>query len=205
MAVQAVLWDFGGVLADSPFDAFARYERRNGLPEGFLRSINARDADTNAWACFERGEIDLETFADRFEHEALGAGSRVDAREVIALVDGDIRPVMIEAVRRCRTHVRTALLTNNVSAMDKPIGEESLSDLFDVIIESSRVGVRKPDPRFYQLALDALGVEAADAVFLDDLGVNLKPARQLGMTTIKVTDPDVALAELEAAVGFSLR
>jgi putative hydrolase of the HAD superfamily len=205
MAVRAVLWDFGGVLADSPFDAFARYERQNGLPDGFLRSVNARDADNNAWACFERGEIDLDTFADRFENEARRAGSPVDGREVIALLNGDLRPGMIDAVRRCRSRLRTALLTNNVSAMDKPIGEETLSDLFDVVIESSQVGVRKPDPRFYQLALEALGVEAGEAVFLDDLGVNLKPARQLGMTTIKVTDPDAALAELEEAVGFSLR
>lgn len=205
MAVKAALWDFGGVLTDSPFDAFARYERAHGLPDGFLRSVNALDADTNAWACFERGEIDMDTFATRFEAEALRAGSRVDARAVIALLAGNIRPAMIEAVRRCRPRLRTALLTNNVSVMDRPIGDDTLDDLFDVVIESSKVGVRKPDPRFYQLALEALGVEAGEAVFLDDLGVNLKPARQLGMTTIKVVDPDVALARLEITVGFSLR
>lgn len=205
MAVKAALWDFGGVLADSPFEAFARYERDEGLPDGFIRSVNAVDADTNAWACFERGEIGLDTFATRFEAEALRAGSRVDARAVIALLGGEVRPTMMQAVRRCRPRLRTALLTNNVSAMDQPIGDDSLSDLFDVVIESSKVGVRKPDPRFYELALEALGVEAAEAVFLDDLGVNLKPARQLGMTTIKVVDPDDALAELEATIGFSLR
>lgn len=154
---------------------------------------------------FERGEIGLNNFAARFEAEALRAGARVDARAVIALLTGDIRPAMIRAVRRCRPRLRTALLTNNVSAMDQPIGDDTLADLFDVVIESSRVGVRKPDPRFYQLALEALGVRAEEAVFLDDLGVNLKPARQLGMTTIKVTDPDEALAELEATIGFPLR
>ena len=76
--------------------------------------------------------------------------------------------------------------------------------MFDVVIESSKVGVRKPDPRFYEIALDAVDVAPDDAVFLDDLGVNLKPARALGMTTIKVDDPAVALAELEAVVGFPL-
>ncbi len=205
MTVKAVLWDFGGVLAASPFDAFARYERERGLPAGFLRSVNARDADTNAWACFERGEIDQDVFAARFQAEARRAGQRVDARAVIGLLAGDIRPEMIRAVRRCRPRLRTALLTNNVSAMDQPIGDDTLADLFDVVIESSRVGVRKPDPRFYQLALDSLGVRADEAVFLDDLGINLKPARELGMTTIKVAEPDGALRELEATVGFSLR
>ncbi|MDQ2729955.1 MAG: haloacid dehalogenase, partial [Actinomycetota bacterium] len=131
MAVKAALWDFGGVLTDSPFDAFARYERAHGLPDGFLRSVNALDADTNAWACFERGEIDMDTFATRFEAEALRAGSRVDARAVIALLAGNIRPAMIEAVRRCRPRLRTALLTNNVSVMDRPIGDDTLDDLFD--------------------------------------------------------------------------
>jgi putative hydrolase of the HAD superfamily len=205
MTLRAALWDFGGVLADSPFDAFARYEREHGLPDGFLRSVNAIDPDTNAWACFERGEIGLDTFATRFEAEALRVGARVDARAVIDLLAGEIRPAMIQAVRRCRPRLRTALLTNNVSAMDRPIGDDTLGDLFDIVVESSKVGVRKPDPRFYQLALEALGVEADEAVFLDDLGINLKPARQLGMTTIKVVDPEVALAELEATVGFSLR
>ncbi|MGI8751658.1 MAG: HAD-IA family hydrolase [Acidimicrobiales bacterium] len=204
MTVRAALWDFGGVLADSPFEAFARYERQHGLPDGFLRTVNAADADANAWACFERGEIGLDTFATRFEDEALRAGFRVDARAVIGLLDGGIRPAMIQAVRRCRPRLRTALLTNNVAPMDRPIGDEALGDLFDVVIESSKVGVRKPDPRFYQLALEALDIEADEAVFLDDLGINLKPARQLGMTTIKVIDPVVALAELEATVGFSL-
>lgn len=205
MTFKAVLWDFGGVLADSPFDAFARYEREHDLPAGFIRSVNAIDPDTNAWACFERGEIGLDTFASRFEAEADRAGSRVDARAVIDLLAGDVRPPMIHAVRRCRPRLRTALLTNNVSAMNQPIGDETLGDLFDVVIESSKAGVRKPDPRFYQLALGALDVEAHEAVFLDDLGINLKPARQLGMATIKVADPDAALAELEATIGFSLR
>lgn len=183
--VRAVLWDFGGVLADSPFDAFARYEAAHDLPEGFLRGVNATNPDTNAWAAFERGDIDLDDFADRFETEAAEAGGHVDGRAVIALLSGRLRPNMIEAVRRCRPRLRTALLTNNVAASDMPVAADTVGSLFDTVIESSKVGVRKPDPRFYQMALDALGVPAGAAVFLDDLGINLKPARQLGMTTIK--------------------
>ena len=77
--------------------------------------------------------------------------------------------------------------------------------LFDVVLESSKIGVRKPEPRIYELACEALEVEPADCVFLDDLGINLKPARAMGMTTIKVVEPGDALAELEQVVGFPLR
>lgn len=214
MTFKAVLWDFGGVLADSPFVAFDRYERETGLPEGFLRTVNAEHPDTNAWACFERGEIDLDGFAERFEAEAEAAGSqrRLDARAVIALLSGNLRPTMIEAVRRCRLRLATALLTNNVTAADRPMNgsqtqqiDTFLHDMFDVVVESSKAGVRKPDIAFYQMSLDALRIEAHEAVFLDDLGINLKPARAMGMATIKVVDPDVALGELEALIGFSLR
>lgn len=205
-AVRAVLFDFGGVLTTSPFDAFARYEAERGLPPGFLRRVNATDPDTNAWARLERAEIDLETFCRQYEDEAERAGHRVDGAEVLALLTGDLRPAMVEAVRRCSERLRTALLTNNVidpSADAGPLG--SVLPMFDVVIESSRVGVRKPDPRFYEMACEALDVTPQACVFLDDLGVNLKPARAMGMTTIKVEDPDRALADLEAAVGFPLR
>lgn len=204
--VAAVLFDFGGVLTTSPFDAFARYEAERGLPDGFLRRVNATDPDTNAWARLERAEIDLEAFCRLYEDEAARAGHRVDAVEVLALLAGDLRPAMVEAVRRCSERLRTALLTNNVvdpSADAGPLA--SVLSMFDVVIESSRVGVRKPDPRFYEMACEALDVAPQACVFLDDLGVNLKPARAMGMTTIKVEDPDRALAELETAVGFPLR
>ena len=78
-------------------------------------------------------------------------------------------------------------------------------ELFDVVVESSKAGCRKPDPRFYEIACEELGIEPSQAVFLDDLGINLKPARAMGMTTIKVTDPGEALRELEAVVGMVLR
>jgi putative hydrolase of the HAD superfamily len=204
VTISAVFFDFGGVILTSPFEAFAHYEAERGLTEGFIRRLNSTDADTNAWARLERNEVDVDGFAELFETEARAAGHDVDAHQVLALLAGELRPEMAEAVRRCSARLVTALLTNNVVGMDHDRRFGDLLDLFDPIVESSKIGVRKPDSRFYEMACELADVEPADVVFLDDLGVNLKPARALGMTTIKVTDPAVALAELEAVVGFPL-
>jgi putative hydrolase of the HAD superfamily len=214
MGVRAVIFDFGGVILTSPFEAFARYERDNGLPEGFLRRLNATDPDTNAWARLERSDVDGAGFAGLYEAEARAAGHAIDGRAVLALLVGEVRPEMVEALRRCHDRLKTALLTNNFAVPDArgnarpdgPIAElAGLADLFDVVIESSKVGLRKPDTAIYELVCSELGVAPDEAVFLDDLGVNLKPARAMGMTTIKVDDPDQALADLERVVGFPLR
>lgn len=202
--IRAALFDFGGVILSSPFEAFARYEADHELPPGFIRGLNARNPDTNAWAKLERSEVDFLEFCELFEAEAVEAGGKLDAAEVMALLSGEIRPEMVEAVRRCGQQLKTALLTNNWIKQDAPYDPHEVLELFDVVVESSRVGVRKPDPRFYEMACAELGIEPHEAVFLDDLGVNLKPARALGMTTIKVEDPVVALAELEQVVGFPL-
>lgn len=207
--VRAVLFDFGGVILSSPFDAFAAYERRAGLPTDFIRSVNATDPDTNAWARLERNEVGIDEFVEAFEAEALALGHRVDGSAVLACLEGELRPQMVRAVERCREHVATALLTNNiVTGSPHWSSGGSFADLlplFDVVVESSVVGCRKPEPRFYELALEQLAVGAAESVFLDDLGINLKPARAMGMTTIKVGDPDVAIDELEGVLGVSLR
>ena len=196
--IRATLWDFGGVIVSSPFDAFAAYERAQGLPEGFLRRVNATSAESNAWAHLERSQITFDEFCTRFEAEARAAGGTVDARAVTALLRGELRPAMVEALRRCHQRLKTGLLTNNFISEDRGEGFREVLGHFDVVIESSVAGVRKPDPRLYRLACDRLRIEPSEAVFLDDLGVNLKPARAMGMTTIKVTDPD-------AVVGFALR
>lgn len=203
--IRAVFFDFGGVMTTSPFDAFASYEQRSGLPSGFLRSLNATNPDTNAWARLERNEIDLHEFVAAFEDEALERGFEVDGIGVLQCLDGALRPRMVEAVRRCREQFTTALLTNNFVSDEYARGRvgEVLA-LFDHVIESSRVGVRKPDPAFYELACQTAGVDASEVVFLDDLGINLKPARELGMNTIKVDDPDVALGTLSEVVGLEL-
>jgi putative hydrolase of the HAD superfamily len=211
MGIRAVIFDFGGVILTSPFEAFARYERDNGLPDGFLRRLNATDPDTNAWARLERNDVDWAGFADLYEGEARVAGHEIDGRAVLALLSGEIRPAMVEALRRCHDRLKTAMLTNNfvvpgVGGEALPEGAMApLADLFDVVIESSKVGIRKPDPAIYELVCRELGIEPPEAVFLDDLGGNLKPARAMGMATIKVDDPDEALAELERVVGFPLR
>ena len=208
--MRAVLWDFGGVLTTSPFDAFAAYEEATGLPAGTIRRLNATNPDTNAWARFERGELDVDAFVTAFEAEAAEAGHELEALAVLEGLRTELRPAMVEALRRCHERLFTGLLTNNfepassLADATETTGYAAVLDLFHVVIQSSEVGHRKPDPAFYEMACEKLGIEPAEAVFLDDLGVNLKPARAMGMRTIKVVDPGAAIAELEAIVGFGL-
>jgi putative hydrolase of the HAD superfamily len=205
--IRAALFDLGGVVFTSPFEAFDRYERERGLPEGFIRGLNTTNPDTNAWARLERAEVTLDQFCALFESEARAAGGRLDGRDVLTLLAGDVREEMVEAIRRCRTRLKTAAITNNWVVEDD--GGRRIDDLagplFDVVLESSKIGMRKPDPRVYQLACEQLEVEPAEAVFLDDIGANLKPARAIGMTTIKFTEQAAAIAELEQVVGFALQ
>ena len=210
----AVLWDFGGVILSSPFDAFNRYEAEAGLPKDFLRSLNTRNPDTNAWAKMERNEVSLQGFVDLFEEEARLQGQRVEGWKILQALSGDIRPQMVEALRRCKATFRVACITNNMKAGEGPgmarnpekaKAVAEILSLFEHVIESSKVGLRKPDPRIYQHACDLLGVPPDRCIYLDDLGINLKPARALGMRTIKVGDPDIAIDELQAIVGIPLR
>jgi putative hydrolase of the HAD superfamily len=205
--IRAVLWDLGGVLFEGPFEAFARYERDHALPDGFIRGLNATNHDTNAWARFERSEVTPEEFCRLFEAEARDAGGVVDGAAVLALLRGELIPEMVAAVRACRSNgLRTACITNNfVPREERPDDVQLDPDLFDAVIESSKVGIRKPDPAIYELACDLLGVSPPECVFLDDLGVNLKPARDMGMTTIKVVDHAAALDELASVLGLPLR
>jgi putative hydrolase of the HAD superfamily len=211
-AIRAVLWDFGGVLTESPFIAFAEFERRRALPEGFLRRVNSIHPDDNAWARFERGQITLTEFGDAFEVESTALGHPVRGEDVIALLHGSVRPAMVAALRRCKAHFRNACLTNNVrtgSGHGLPTDARArevaqILSLFDLVVESSLVGARKPEPPFYQIALEKLEIDPEEAVYLDDLGSNLKPARALGMTTIKVDSPEQALRELETALKIPL-
>lgn len=213
--VRAVLFDFGGVVLSSPFEAFARYEEANGLPRDLIRTLNSTNPDSNAWAQFERSDVSVDEFADLFEAEAQALGHAVDARAVLAMLHGHLRPVMVEAIRRIKAAgLATACLTNNVRD-DRDPGEAgrradvaTVMDMFDAVVESSKVGVRKPERAFYEKACELLGVEPGHCVFLDDLGVNLKPAAAMGMRTIKVgmgpsAAPD-ALAALETHIGISL-
>jgi putative hydrolase of the HAD superfamily len=206
VVIRAVMFDFGGVISTSPFEAFARLETERGLPPGFIRSVNAANPDANAWAQLERGEIGIDAFGPEWAAEALALGHEVDGRSVLERLGGDIRPQMVTAIKRCRTTYKTACLTNNFGSAESVVSKEvaAVYALFDAVLESRVLGVRKPDPRFYELACATVGVQPEEVVFLDDLGVNLKPARTLGMRTIKVTDPDQALAELEQILEHPL-
>jgi len=213
MDFKAVLWDFGGVITTSPFDAFNRYEAERGLPRDFIRQVNALNHEDNAWAKFESSRISVEEFDELFAAETTAAGHTVRGREVIPLLGGDVRPRMVEVLRRCKQHLRIACLTNNanagqgtgMSSSDQQAGHvREVMKLFDFIIESSKEGIRKPDPRIYRLACERFGLHATEIVYLDDLGINLKPARELGMTTIKVVNEAQAIEELGRVLGLEM-
>ena len=209
--IEAVIWDFGGVLTTSPFEAFARFEAERGLPAGVIRRTNAANHLENAWAKFERAEVDLEAFDRLFAAESLVLGAEVRGKDVLPLLSGDLRPEMVEALRRVKARFKTGCITNNLpanaigSASGRTLYIAEVMALFDHVIESAKIGLRKPDPRIYRMMVDCLGVDPTRCVYLDDLGVNLKPARDMGMTTIKVLNAPQAISELEAATGLALR
>jgi putative hydrolase of the HAD superfamily len=201
--IKAVFWDFGGVITSSPFESFNRYEENNNLPENFLRTVNSTNPDNNAWAKLERSEVNLDEFNSLFEKESKDLGHAIPGKEVIKLLKGEVRPQMVRALGIIKNQLIQACLTNNIQAISGKNNE--IMELFDFVIESSKENVRKPDPAFYKLACERGEIEPSEAVFLDDLGINLKPAKALGMETIKVTNPDVALTELESFLPFSIK
>jgi putative hydrolase of the HAD superfamily len=209
--IEAVIWDFGGVFTSSPFEAFSRYEREKGLPADLIRRINSANHLENAWAKFERAELDLAGFDKAFAAEALALGHVVPGRDVIALLAGDFRPEMIEALRRIKAAgYKTGCITNNVpsnqtgSADGRSLYAREVMEMFDHVIESAKTGIRKPDPRIYEMMCETLRVASAACIYLDDLGVNLKPARAMGMATIKVESGPQAIAELEKLLPIRL-
>jgi putative hydrolase of the HAD superfamily len=209
MGFRAVIFDLGGVVFPSPFEAFDAYEHDIGLPAGSIRALIRVSSETGAWAALERAELSISEFHDALEEEARLAGFAIESEALMQRVGAGFgpRPAMLRAVERIReAGLATAALTNNwIATGDRNIvGSIGGDARFDVVVESSVEGMRKPDPRIYQLVLDRLRVEASETVFLDDLGINLKPARALGMTTIKVTHPAAALQELEQVLGFAL-
>jgi putative hydrolase of the HAD superfamily len=212
VAVEAVIWDFGGVFTTSPFEAFNRYEAAHGIPKDLIRTVNATNPLENAWALFERAQINRGGFDMKFLEESTALGHPVRGADVLPLLAGDVRPRMVEALKQCKQHFKVACITNNMAQGHGPgmaanaegaSRSAGIMALFDVIVESSKAGIRKPDPRIYQIACEKLGVEANVCVYLDDLGVNCKPAAELGMKAIKVVTEAQALADLEAATGLT--
>lgn len=212
MAIAAVIWDFGGVFTTSPFEAFNRFELQRGLPKDLIRTINASNPDSNAWALFERGKIDHRAFDSKFLEESTALGHPVRGAEILPLLSGEVRPRMVAALLTCKRRFKVGCITNNMPVghgagmAASAAGASRAGDImqhFDVIIESSKTGLRKPDPRIYLLMCERLGVDATACIYLDDLGVNCKPAAQLGMAAIKVVTEVQALADLESATGLT--
>lgn len=211
---KAVIFDFGGVITASPFEAFNRLEAERGLPRDFVRTVNTRNPDSNAWALFERAAIDAAAFNELFAAEAKAAGHELDGASVLAVLSGSIRPAMVTALDRLKdAGYRLACITNNVPtghgagmarSGDAQDAYEQAFARFEHVIESSKAGVRKPDPRIYQMMCDHLGLGPEVCIYLDDLGINCKPAAQLGMAAIKVTSGEQALADLGALLGLDL-
>ncbi len=212
MAVEAVIWDFGGVFTTSPFEAFNRLEAERGLPRDLVRRVNSTNPDSNAWALFERNEIDAARFDALFLEESTALGHPLRGADVLPLLNGQLRPRMVAALRACKAQFKVGCITNNVVSMHSP-GQDTtqrsagamaqVMPLFDAIIESSKAGVRKPDPKIYLMMCDLLAVRPEACVYLDDLGINCKPAAGLGMKAIKVVDVDQTLAELATHTGLA--
>jgi len=210
MTIEAVIWDFGGVLTSSPFEAFRAYEAAHGLPRDFLRSVNARNPHDNSWARFERAEIDAGAFDRAFADESEALGARVRGADILPLLSGAIRPAMVAALKACKARYKTGCITNNVPSGTGPgmtadpakaAAVAEIFALFDQVIESSKAGLRKPDPRIYDAMCAALAVAPSACVYLDDLGINCKPAAALGMVAIKVDTETQALDDLARALG----
>lgn len=213
-AFKAVIFDFGGVITSSPFEAFNRLEDERGLPRDFIRSVNALNPHDNAWAKFERAVIDTRKFDVLFEAEAEALGHPLEGRAVLAVLSGAIRPALVAALDQlAAAGYRLACITNNVPSGhgagmarsgDAKDAYEQVFARFEAVIESSKAGLRKPDPRIYQLMCERLGLAPEQCVYLDDLGINCKPAAALGMAAIKVTSGEQALADLSALLKLSL-
>ena len=211
MAIEAVIWDFGGVFTTSPFEAFNRYETSRGIPLDHIRTVNATNPHENAWALFERSEIDAAGFDRMFAAESRALGQDVRGADVLPLLSGDVRPAVVAALKACKQRFKVGCITNNVmtgsgagmaSTSEKAAAVAEIMGLFDAVIESSKVGVRKPDPRIYQMMCELLAVAPGSCVYLDDLGINCKPAAQLGMAAIKVENEAQALAALAKVTGL---
>jgi putative hydrolase of the HAD superfamily len=209
MGYGAVIFDLGGVVLGSPLHAIARYERACALPAGFINRVVVSSGPGGAWSRLERGELAVADFIPAFEADCLAAGQRVAAAPMMEAIreESQPRPRMLAAIRALRVRgLRVGALTNNwvsEEPAESRLGLD-LRELFDAFVESAILGLRKPDPRIYLHACKELGVEPDEAVFLDDIGLNLKAARALGMHTIKVDSPEQALAELDRVLGFVL-
>ncbi len=215
MNLKAVIFDFGGVFTTSPVVNFAAYEKEHGLPDRFIGGVIKARINDGAFAQFERAEIPRDEFDSAFATETRAAGHEISGATLLSMLALDLYPEMIAALRRVKDHgFKTGCITNNmpthdsasmVAAPDAMSAVAEIFSLFDHVIESSKAGVRKPEPKIYHMMCAALSVSPDECVFIDDLGVNLKPASAMGMTTIKAPFGDVkpAINELYALLDIA--
>jgi putative hydrolase of the HAD superfamily len=210
--IEAIIWDFGGVFTSSPFEAFNELEAEMGAPKDFIRGINTINPENNAWAQFESNSVSIDDFDELFAAESAAQGHRIPGKAVIARLSGTLRPRMVEVLKICKQHFQVACITNNVKAghgpgMDtdqaKANSAAEVMEIFSLVVESSKEGIRKPNPEIYKRTCEKLAVSPTKCVFLDDLGINLKPAKALGMQTIKVLGEDQAIEELAKVTGLT--
>jgi putative hydrolase of the HAD superfamily len=210
--IEAIIWDFGGVFTSSPFEAFNVLEAEMGAPKDFIRGINTINPENNAWAQFESNSVSMDDFDELFAAESAAQGHRIPGKAVIARLSGTLRPRMVEVLKICKQHFQVACITNNVKAghgpgMDtdqaKANSAAEVMEIFSLVVESSKEGIRKPNPEIYKRTCEKLAVSPTKCVFLDDLGINLKPAKALGMQTIKVLGEDQAMEELAKVTGLT--
>lgn len=210
--IEAIIWDFGGVFTSSPFEAFNALEAEMGAPKDFIRGINTINPENNAWAQFESNSVNMDDFDELFAAESAAQGHRIPGKAVIARLSGTLRPRMVEVLKICKQHFQVACITNNVKAghgpgMDtdqaKANSVAGVMEIFSLVVESSKEGIRKPNPEIYKRTCEKLAVSPTKCVFLDDLGINLKPAKALGMQTIKVSGEDQAIEELAKVTGLT--
>ena len=208
---SSIFWDFGGVITSSPFEAFNLFEKENNVPLDFIRKVNSTNPFNNAWAQLEESKISLKEFDLLFAKESKQLGREILGREVLSLLQGTIRPRIVAAIKKFKElGFLQACLTNNfdsgdrdISALDDKNDERlKIMDLFDFVIESKEVGVRKPSDEFYELALTKTKAIPEKTIFLDDLGINLKPAKLLKISSIKVVSEQQALDELSDLTGI---
>lgn len=207
--IKAVVFDFGGVFTSSPVESFAKFEKANDLPSRFIGEVIKNNHHENAWAKFERAEIDRKEFDSAFAQESSAAGFEITGETLLSLLVLSLKPAMIEALYKVKAAgYKTGCITNNLPSVgSKDMVEagsaaeaDALMAAFDHVIESSKAGIRKPEPKIYTMMTDLLNLQPEETVFLDDLGINLKGAKAVGMHTIKVPFGDVtpAIDELMA-------
>ena len=208
---SSIFWDFGGVITSSPFEAFNKFEKENKLPENFLRKVNSTNPENNAWALLEQSKINQEEFDKLFFQESSQLGHGVAGLKVLNLLEGDLRMGMVNVIRKLNELGFTqACLTNNFIPSDENQPDmidldkkTEVFDLFDFVFESKEIGLRKPDQAFYDHVIKEVNISPNKIIFLDDLGINLKPAKAMGITTIKVISESQAKKDLSEILNIN--